>query len=159
MVEIGKNIAHLRKAQNLSQEELAEKLNVTRQTVSNWERGKAYPDIEMLTMLKETLNTDINSLIYNQGNNRKYNTFRHVPIFKNFLITIIVFFVLIVLMGGVWGMLLQPVIGGGVRESFIYPIYTGIILLAGLVVICTCIILEEIRNYEYNRDKNDDSVE
>ncbi len=35
---------------------------------------------------------------------------------------------------------------GGVRESFIYPIYGGIILLSGIIVVCTELILEEIKS-------------
>ena len=41
---------------------------------------------------------------------------------------------------------LKILIGGGVRESFIYPIYGGIILLSGIIVVCTELILEEIKS-------------
>ena len=37
-------------------------------------------------------------------------------------------------------------LGGGVQESFLYPIYGGIILLSGLIVVCTELILEEIKS-------------
>ena len=40
---------------NLSQEELAEKIYVTRQTISNWENDKSYPDIHSLLLLKKKL--------------------------------------------------------------------------------------------------------
>ena len=46
---------------------------------------------------------------------------------------------------GVW-QLLSGVIGGGVQESFLYPIYGGIVLLAGIIVVCTELILEEIKS-------------
>ena len=48
MAEISKNIKKFRKESEMTQQELAEKLNVTRQTVSNWENGKTQPDIDML---------------------------------------------------------------------------------------------------------------
>lgn len=48
----------------MKQEDLAEKINVTRQTISNYENGKSQPDIETLTMLAEALGTDINEIIY-----------------------------------------------------------------------------------------------
>lgn len=48
-------------------------------------------------------------------------------------------------LGGLWGIALEKMIGGGVSESFIYPIYGGIILLTGLVVGCTVAICEEIK--------------
>lgn len=49
---------------NMTQDELAEKLFVTRQTVSNYETGKSRPDIEMLTRIAETLETDPNTVLY-----------------------------------------------------------------------------------------------
>lgn len=64
MRDIGKNIKQLRQSKNMTQDELAEKLFVTRQTVSNYETGKSRPDIEMLTRIAETLETDPNSVIY-----------------------------------------------------------------------------------------------
>ncbi|MBR4018726.1 MAG: hypothetical protein IKK12_04160 [Clostridia bacterium] len=65
---------------------------------------------------------------------------------KKVIIAMVAMFVLIIPMGGVWGILLKPLIGGGVEQSFIYPIYAGIILLAGLVVGCTVVIIDEIRS-------------
>ena len=47
--------------------------------------------------------------------------------------------------GGIW-QLLSGILGGGVQESFLYPIYGGIILLSGLIVVCTELILEEIKS-------------
>ena len=62
--DIGKNIKELRQRKNLTQDELAEKLFVTRQTVSNYETGKSRPDIEMLTKIAEVLDTDANTILY-----------------------------------------------------------------------------------------------
>ncbi len=64
MRDIGKNIRELRQLKNMTQDELAEKLFVTRQTVSNYETGKSRPDIEMLTRIAETLETDPNTVLY-----------------------------------------------------------------------------------------------
>ena len=47
--------------------------------------------------------------------------------------------------GGIW-QLLSGILGGGVQESFLYPIYGGIILLSGLIVVCTELILEETKS-------------
>ena len=44
------------------------------------------------------------------------------------------------------------IIGGGVQESFIYPIYGGIILLSGLLVVCTELILEEIKSLKDKKE-------
>lgn len=57
------NIKNLRKEKGLSQEELAIKLNVVRQTVSKWERGLSVPDSSMLISLSEELGTSVNVLL------------------------------------------------------------------------------------------------
>ena len=58
------NLKQLRQSRGLKQEELAEKLNVTRQTVSGWETGRRQPDLDTLKMLAEALDADIYELIY-----------------------------------------------------------------------------------------------
>ena len=52
-MDIGKKLFELRKAKNLSQEEVAEKLNVTRQTVSKWETNQSTPDFDKIVPLCE----------------------------------------------------------------------------------------------------------
>ena len=48
MIRLGENLRKYRKQKGLTQDELAEKLYVTRQAVSNWENGKNQPDLEMI---------------------------------------------------------------------------------------------------------------
>ena len=57
------NIKLIRKSKGLSQEELAFKLNVVRQTVSKWEQGLSVPDSEMLITISEVLDTPVNILL------------------------------------------------------------------------------------------------
>lgn len=57
------NIKTLRKAKGLSQEELAIKLNVVRQTISKWEQGLSIPDSEMLVTLSDVLDTPVSTLL------------------------------------------------------------------------------------------------
>lgn len=64
MRDIGKNIRDLREQKNLTQDQLAEQLFVTRQTVSNYETGRSRPDIDMLIRIAETLGTDVNTVLY-----------------------------------------------------------------------------------------------
>lgn len=64
MRDIAKNIRQLRISQKMTQDELADKLFVTRQTVSNYETGKSRPDVEMLIRISEVLGTDIQQVIY-----------------------------------------------------------------------------------------------
>ena len=57
------NIKQLRKSKGLSQEELAIKLNVVRQTISKWEQGLSVPDSEMLVSISEVLETPVSTLL------------------------------------------------------------------------------------------------
>ena len=60
---LSENIRNFRKAKGLSQEELAAKLNVVRQTVSKWETGLSVPDAELLVALSEILETPVGVLL------------------------------------------------------------------------------------------------
>ena len=60
---LNENIRRLRKSKGLSQEELAIKLNVVRQTVSKWENGLSVPDSSMLISLAEELDTSVSILL------------------------------------------------------------------------------------------------
>ena len=60
------NIKAIRKSKGLSQEELAIKLNVVRQTISKWEQGLSVPDSEMLVSISEALETPISTLLGEQ---------------------------------------------------------------------------------------------
>lgn len=66
MNRIGKNIKKARSEKGYTQEQLAQKLCVTRNTISNYETGHSNPDIEMLQLLAEALKTDPNTLIYGE---------------------------------------------------------------------------------------------
>ena len=57
------NIKKIRKAKGLSQEELAVKLNVVRQTISKWEQGLSVPDSEMLLTISQVLETPVSTLL------------------------------------------------------------------------------------------------
>ena len=60
---LNENIKRMRKSKGLSQEELAIKLNVVRQTVSKWENGMSVPDSSMLIMLADELDTTVSELL------------------------------------------------------------------------------------------------
>jgi len=62
---LGKKILSLRKKIGLSQEQLGEKVGVTRQTISNWEIGETSPNPEQLKFLSKTLNVSIDKLLKN----------------------------------------------------------------------------------------------
>ena len=60
---LNENIKAIRKSKGLSQEELAIKLNVVRQTISKWEQGLSVPDTEMLISISEVLETPVSTLL------------------------------------------------------------------------------------------------
>lgn len=62
-IKIGKFIAECRKNQNLTQLQLAEKLNITDRAVSKWERGKSMPDSSIMLELCEILKISVNDLL------------------------------------------------------------------------------------------------
>ena len=68
-MSLGQNILKLRKKSGLSQEQLGEKVNVTRQTISNWELEETSPNPEQLKLLSKALNSSVDDLIDNDLQN------------------------------------------------------------------------------------------
>lgn len=66
---LGENILKLRKRQGLSQEQLGELVNVTRQTISNWELNETTPNPGQLKLLSKALNVSIDELLDNDVKN------------------------------------------------------------------------------------------
>ena len=62
-MELGRKIAEIRKEHDLTQEGLAELCSVTRQTISNWENGKSYPDLETLVLISDTFDVSLDALL------------------------------------------------------------------------------------------------
>ena len=87
-MELNAQIKKYRRSLNLSQEELAEKVYVTRQTISNWENGKSYPDIHSLLLLSSLFNVSLDQLIkgdietmkemINEQEVKKFNYYRNI---------------------------------------------------------------------------------
>lgn len=99
-MDIGNRILEFRKQKNLSQEDLAEKIGVTRQTISKWELGETTPDIKQINKIVESFDIDLSDILSCEKKNVKKN--------KNIvtclliicsIITIIAFFKLIYNMG------------------------------------------------------------
>ena len=62
-MELGKQIKMHRQEAHLSQEELANRVYVSRQTISNWENDKSYPDVNSLVLLSEIFQISLDNLI------------------------------------------------------------------------------------------------
>ena len=65
---LGENIYKVRKEKKLSQEQLAEQIGVSRQTISNWELNETSPNPEQLKLLSKSLNISIDELLNNDVN-------------------------------------------------------------------------------------------
>lgn len=62
-MELGKQIKKHRQEVQLSQEKLADRVYVSRQTISNWENDKSYPDVNSLVLLSEIFQISLDNLI------------------------------------------------------------------------------------------------
>ena len=97
MASVGKHIRHLRTARGLTQEQLAEMLFVTRQTVSAWETGKAQPDLETLERIAAALETDVTEVIYGVSRPQALGPLKCRWAMIGGIIAIIIVFILIIL--------------------------------------------------------------
>ena len=97
-MDLGKKILELRKKENISQEQLAEKLHVTRQTISKWELNETTSDIKQALLiskmfkvsLDELTENDINDLMLEKVNNTERLMSLVVKVFGIFFLIILV---------------------------------------------------------------------
>ena len=92
--KIGKFIRELRKNNNLTQADLANKYNVTYQAVSKWENGKNIPDISILKQMSKDFNIDINDLLDGEENKKKVKPYYFIIgfVIVLFIILLIIIF-------------------------------------------------------------------
>ena len=88
-MKLNKNIEQLRKKYNLTQEVLAEKLNVTRQTISNWEQGITYPNPEQLLTLSKTFNISVDELLANEKIKSNTLNIKYIPLYVGIIFSIV----------------------------------------------------------------------
>ncbi|MDD7280744.1 MAG: DUF3955 domain-containing protein [Erysipelotrichaceae bacterium] len=67
-MEFAKQIKQIRKENNLTQEQMAKKLNVTRQAISNWENNKNLPDLELIVLISKEFSVSLDELILEENN-------------------------------------------------------------------------------------------
>lgn len=129
-MRIGENIKAIRQSKNMTQEELAGKIYTTRQTVSNYEKGRSDPDLETIKRIAEALETDASVLLYGDGRSEVFRTLKIVY-------QTLVPFVLVVVTG-----YLVPII---VANTYVNndPVYWGVI--ASIGVAASCVVYEIIR--------------
>lgn len=91
--KIGNFIKELRKKNNLTQKELADKYGVTYQAVSKWENGKNIPDISILKQMSKDFNININNILEgdNSPNKKRYNKIIYILVIV--ILLIILYFI------------------------------------------------------------------
>ncbi len=87
MSKISKNIKKFRKLCDMTQEDLATKIHVTRQTVSSWETDRTQPDLEILVALADAFGVEVEELIYGKRKNTAEE--KEKQLFGNTLITVL----------------------------------------------------------------------
>lgn len=131
-IAIGKFITKKRKEQNLTQEQLAERLGVSNKTVSKWETGKCMPDYSIVEFLCKELNTTLSELMNGEEDEKSIHTYDNEQIvamikemqdLKNTK-TMIIGFILII-MGGII-LVLSQFFGGTTIQDFISGFMLGI---------------------------------
>lgn len=117
-MELYKQIKRYRTEMSLSQEELAEKVYVTRQTISNWENNKSYPDIHSLLLLSSLFNISLDELIKGdihrmreEINNEELQKFNQDGIiFTCLLLLLMISIVPLAAFLGYWGLIIFAVL-------------------------------------------------
>lgn len=128
-MELSAQIKKYRNNLDLSQEELAEKIYVTRQTISNWENNKNYPDIHSLLLLSSLFNISLDQLIkgdinimkeeINKADIQKFN--RYGVIFTLLLALLMVSIVPLTVFLGYWGLIISAIL-------FVITMYVALII-------------------------------
>ena len=144
MTELSKHIRQLRVERGLSQAQLAERLHVTRQTVSSWERDMSHPDIQTLEKLASVYEIRLEELLFARPKGKAKQRSRAEPLSGWFIFwSVISYFVLLIYGGAYIAIpLFHKLVGGRIQEEFIFVVYWGLILLVGYIAICTVLLSE-----------------
>ena len=148
MNPIAVNIKNLRREKGLSQEQFAQALHVTRQTVSAWERGVSQPGLDALGEMARVLGVEPEQLLYG-GGERRSPVYRRVS-FWPVVVMIPLFFI------AVFGLL--PLLLGMVANRDTDAVYLlgGQLFLAMVLMFCCCTVKDEIRNREYYKKEDEE---
>lgn len=94
---LSNNLKSIRKSRKITQEALASKLNVTRQTISKWENGQSVPDAESLTQIAEILEISVQELLGEEVKENKTLDFTEKPTERKYLKIILIVILIILL--------------------------------------------------------------
>ena len=96
MNNFGEKLKMLREQTDITQEEVSQKLNVTRQSVSNWENNKNYPDLTTLVTLSQLYNISLDDLLKDENNvvksmKTELNSYRSSELIKLIIFSVLAF--------------------------------------------------------------------
>lgn len=119
---VGEQLRNARQQRQFSQEQIAEKLGVSRQTVSNWETSRSYPDIERVMRLAEIYHLSLDELL--RGDQQMVKTWMAATN--------------VVRVGKWLGCLLLLNVGLAIALMFLVHVPWLMLLLFGAMVVCVC---------------------
>lgn len=134
-MSVSGNIKRLRTQNNMTQEELAEKMFVSRQTVSSWETDRNRPDVDTLTSLAAVFETDVNDLIYGSPKSayQKYQ--------KRYIAAIVINVLFLIIMGVIRGIILPDWIEARGRKMIASPANLVFPLISEAIIFFTAGVL------------------
>lgn len=138
-MEIGKKIMELRKKNGLSQEDLAEKVGVARQTISKWELSETSPDLKQAKELSRIFNVSLDELVSNDINNilieKTSNTEKLAGLILKFIRFLVIFIVIAPIL-----LIVLNIVYKNIRES-----NSGRLMNARI----ECVLHDKTLNYEF----------
>lgn len=99
-MNIGKKIIEIRKQKNMTQEDFAKIFHVTRQTVSNWENEKSYPDLQTLVQISDKFEISLDTML--KENTIMVKKIDHYKIYKKILICLITFLFIVAVVTSIY---------------------------------------------------------
>lgn len=155
MADISNNIKRLRSSRGMSQAQLAEAVGVTRQTVSNWEKGISYPDARMLEQLANALRCQMDELLYPAPATRSSSKSNNPFSFRFVIISVVAYFSLFRGMTIFIIPLFKKLFYSDIQREPFLIVYWGLILLVAYIAICVCLITSYISSQDgQDDDKN-----
>ena len=134
-MEVGGRIRELRTERGMSQDDLAARVYVSRQTISSWENGKTYPDVQSLLLLSEIFGASVDSLIkgdvetMNETIDRDIETMRRLSyVMLGFLLLMIAAMIWVCLQAFVWDWPLEQTV----------PTFVLALVLWGVAMFAAC---------------------
>ena len=140
-IDFANNLKLQRENKNMTQADMAKLLCVDEKTVIEWENAHSSPNVETLVKISEIFKIPVGELIFKMPQKGKGSKAVKLSA-RHGCLAIVLYFAFFFFSSTIIQPLFQHLFGGGVRETYIYPIYWGLILLAVLIVICTGVILE-----------------